>query len=70
MRRLSMKTVLILLTLLAFVGSAPIAMAAEKKAKEKQINCCVSGKCEKMTKKACTDTGGKVVKSCKACKPK
>jgi len=64
-----MKKVLILATLLAFVVSAPIAMAAEKPAKEKQINCCVDGKCEKMTKKACKEAKGKVVRDCKACKP-
>lgn len=65
-----MKKVLILLSLLAFVASAPIAMAAEKTAKEKQINCCVNGECKEMTKKACKEAKGKVVKDCKACKPK
>jgi hypothetical protein len=63
-----MKKVLILLSLLAFVASAPIAMAAGKKATEKKVNCCVNGKVEKMTSKACTDAGGKVVKNKKACK--
>jgi hypothetical protein len=60
-----MKKFLILFALLAFVVAGPMAIAAEKK-----VNCCVDGKLEKLTKAACKDAGGKVVKSAKQCKPK
>lgn len=61
-----MKKLFIMIAVLAFMVSAPFAMAK----KESKVNCCVSGKCQKLTKAACKDAGGKVVKSCKSCKPK
>jgi len=62
-----MKRLIILLSLLAFVGAAPLAVAASKT--DSKINCCIEGKCEKLTKKACKEAKGKVVSSCKKCKP-
>ncbi len=70
-----MRNFFLLLTLLAFVATAPLAMAQAKKEKpmkeEKKITCCVEGKCEEgMTKAECKKAKGKVVKDCKKCKPK
>ena len=39
-----MKKFFLLLTVMAFMVAAPLAMA-----KEDKINCCVKGKCSKMT---------------------
>jgi hypothetical protein len=58
-----MKKLLILFAVLAFVSAGPVAMAAKK------VNCCVSGKIEKVTKAECKKAGGKVVTSAKQCKP-
>jgi len=60
-----MKKLFVIMTLMAFVVAAPLAMAAKE---AKQINCCVKGKCEQMTKADCKKAKGKVVKSCKSCK--
>lgn len=59
-----MKKLFVILTLLAFAGAVPAAMAAEK-----QINCCVKGKVQKLSQKDCKAAGGKAVKSAKECKP-
>jgi hypothetical protein len=59
-----MKKLLVVTTLMAFMVAAPLAMAKE----EKQINCCIKGKCEQMTKTDCKKAKGKVVKNCKYCK--
>jgi hypothetical protein len=66
-RRFWMKKFLVIVALLAFAGAVPMAMAAEKKAKE--VNCCVKGKVEKLSKADCKKAKGKVVKSAKQCKP-
>ncbi|MGB6064620.1 MAG: hypothetical protein WBG50_07405 [Desulfomonilaceae bacterium] len=57
-----MKKFFMLLTLMAFMAAAPLAMAAKK------VDCCVNGNCQKMTKAECKKAEGKVVKSCKKCK--
>jgi hypothetical protein len=69
-----MRKLLLLLTLLAFVATAPLAMAQATKEKpkkeEKKITCCIKGKCEEgMTKAECKKEKGKVVKDCSKCKP-
>ena len=62
-----MKKLFIMIAVLAFMVSAPFAIAK----KAPKVNCCVNGKCEKVASKAaCKSAGGKVVKSCKSCKPK
>ena len=58
-----MKKVLALLILAAFMVAAPLAMA-----KEEKVNCCVKGKCSKMTTAKCDKAMGDVVKNCKDCK--
>jgi len=58
-----MKKVLALLILAAFVVAAPLAMA-----KEEKVNCCVKGKCSKMTTAKCDKAKGDVVTNCKDCK--
>ncbi len=58
-----MKKVLILSILAAFLMAAPVAIA-----KETKINCCVKGKCSKMTTAKCDKVKGDVVKDCKDCK--
>ena len=58
-----MKKFFLLLTLMAFMLAAPLAMAADV-----DINCCVKGDCKKMTKAECKKAQGKVVKDCKSCK--
>ncbi|HMK35814.1 MAG TPA: hypothetical protein VK463_12150 [Desulfomonilaceae bacterium] len=64
-----MKTLVLLLTLMAFVAAAPLAMA-EKEAKkaDPKINCCIKGKCSKMTKANCDKKKGMEVVDCKDCK--
>jgi hypothetical protein len=70
-----MRKLLLLLTLLAFVASAPLAVAQEKTKKEKpkKISCCVKGKCKSMTAENCDKRQGKVFElmdNCKReCKP-
>jgi hypothetical protein len=59
-----MKKFFLLLTVMAFMVAAPLAMAADK-----DINCCIKGDCKKMTKAECKKEKGKVVKDCKDCKP-
>ena len=59
-----MKRLLACIALLAFMMAAPFAFAAEKPL----INCCIKGKCEKMTKADCQKSKGKVVRDCKRCK--
>jgi hypothetical protein len=58
-----MKKFFLLLTVVAFMLTAPLAMA-----KEEKINCCVKGKCSKMTEAKCKAAKGDVVTSCKDCK--
>ena len=58
-----MKRVLVLLILAAFMVAAPLAMA-----KEEKVNCCVKGKCSKMTTAKCNKAKGEAVMDCKACK--
>lgn len=58
-----MKKFFLLLTMMAFMVAAPLAMA-----KEAKINCCVKGKCSKMTTAKCDKAKGDVVKDCKDCK--
>jgi hypothetical protein len=59
-----MKKFFLLLSLMAFMLAAPLAMAA----KEEKVNCCVKGKCSKMTTAKCDKAKGEVVKDCKDCK--
>jgi len=47
----------------AFMVAAPLAMA-----KAEKVNCCVKGKCSKMTTAKCDKAMGDVVKNCKDCK--
>lgn len=63
-----MKKFWILMVLAAFLMAAPVAQVAFAKKGASKVNCCVKGKCSKMTKADCTKANGKVVKSCKACK--
>jgi hypothetical protein len=70
-----MKRVVIFLTLAAFIIAVPLAMAqgqVDKPASgkpEKEISCCVKGKCQSVKAEAdCAKLGGKVVKDCKDCK--
>jgi anti-sigma-K factor RskA len=70
-----MKTLLVVLTLVAFALAAPLAMAqgqapaAKPGEKPMVINCCKDGKCSQVKAEAdCTKGGGKVVKDCKDCK--
>jgi hypothetical protein len=58
-----MKKVLALLILAAFMVAAPLAMA-----KEEKVNCCVKGKCSKMTAAKCDKAKGEAVIDCKECK--
>jgi hypothetical protein len=58
-----MKKFFVLLSLMAFMVAAPLAMA-----KEAKIHCCVKGKCSKMTAAKCDKAKGQVVKTCKECK--
>ncbi len=58
-----MKKVLSLSILVAFMLAAPLAMA-----KETKVNCCVNGKCSKLTKAKCDKAKGGVVNDCKNCK--
>jgi hypothetical protein len=77
-RRLQMKRLFILLTLAAFVLSAPFVMAQTDTAapgakatpeKSAKINCCNKGQCKQVGSELdCTKDGGKVVKDCKECK--
>lgn len=65
-----MKKFMLFFVLLAFMVAAPMAMAKEDpKKKEPKINCCVKGKCKKMTKQACEKNKGLEVIDCKDCKP-
>jgi len=59
-----MKKVFGLLIFVAFMVAAPLAMA-----KENKVNCCVKGKCSKMTDAKCDKAKGEVVKNCKDCNP-
>lgn len=68
-----MKKVLYMLTLAAFLISAPLAMAAGETGTAPKmgtsVNCCVKGKCQQVKSEAdCAKAGGKVVKDCKDCK--
>jgi hypothetical protein len=64
-----MKRLVLLLTLMAFAVAAPLAMAQkEMKKAESKINCCIKGKCSKMTKANCEKKKGQEVQDCKECK--
>jgi len=73
-----MRTFVYVLTLVAFLLSAPLAMAAQDTpaagkpagaAAKPSVNCCIKGECKKVGSEAdCTKGGGKVVKDCKDCK--
>jgi hypothetical protein len=64
-----MKKFVLLLTLIAFVAVAPLAMAEkETKQAEPKISCCIKGKCSKMTKANCEKKKGQEVQDCKDCK--
>jgi len=68
-RRFWMRKLLVIVALLAFAGAVPMAMAAEKKAAPKEVNCCVKGEVKKLTKADCKKAKGKVVKKAEQCKP-
>ena len=63
-----MKRLFMLMSLVAFIMAAPLAMAKD----EPQINCCIKekgkSKCEQMTKSECKKAKGKRVTDCKKCK--
>ena len=62
-----MKKFMILVTLMAFFVSAPLAMAqTSTKKSAKKIKCCVKGDCKQVTKAECKKLGGS--KGCKRCK--
>ncbi len=73
-----MRNFFYLLTLVVFLISAPLAMAAETGAPagkapgastKPSINCCAKGQCKQVgSEMDCTKAGGKVVKECKECK--
>jgi hypothetical protein len=65
-----MRKLVMVISLLAFVAAAPMAMAAEKPSKAEKVACCHGkGKCDnKHTKTVCEKEGGKVVMDCKDCK--
>ncbi len=64
-----MKKFMILVTLMAFFVSAPLAMAqhSSKKAAPK-VKCCVKGECKQVTKAECKKEKGKVLRDCKKCR--
>ncbi len=55
-----MKKFMILVTLMAFFVSAPLAMAKKETTKYK---CCVNGECKDLTKKECKKQKGKYIKA-------
>jgi len=59
-----MKRIILLVMLAAFLVTGSGSFAKE----DFMINCCLGGKCEKMTKAACKDFKGTVVKDCRECK--
>lgn len=66
-----MKKVLVFLSLVAFLFSAPMVMAQTTKPAKKEapkIKCCVKGECKEMTKAECKKAKGKVLKDCAKCK--
>ena len=71
-----MKNFFYLLTLVVFLISAPLAMAADEPlgkapaaGAKPSINCCNKGQCKQVgSEMDCTKDGGKVVKECKECK--
>ncbi len=64
-----MKKLVVVMALLAFVAAAPVAMGADKAAKDVKVACCHDGKCDKHhTKAECEKERGKVVKDCSECK--
>ncbi len=64
-----MKKLVLLLTLMAFMAAAPLAMAQKETKKDPKINCCIKGKCSKLTKASCEKKKGQEVQDCKDCKP-
>jgi hypothetical protein len=63
-----MKKFMILVTLMAFFVSAPLAMAQSgTKKPEAKVKCCVKGECKDLTKADCKKQG-KQIKDCKKCK--
>ncbi len=71
-----MKKFFYLLTLVVFLISAPLAMAADQPlgkapaaGTKSSISCCNKGQCKQVgSEMECTKDGGKVVKDCKECK--
>lgn len=67
-----MKKIVVVMAVMAFLMMSTLALAqgaaGTGKKPAKEIWCCIDGtKCEKMTKEACKDAGGKQVASCKKC---
>jgi hypothetical protein len=59
-----MKKFMILVTLMAFFVSAPLAMAQHSSKKEAtKYKCCVKGECKDLTKKECKKQKGKYIKA-------
>jgi len=73
-----MRNFVYLLTLVVFLISAPLAMAAQDTpaagkapvaAEKPSVNCCNKGQCKQVGSEAdCAKDGGKIVKDCKECK--
>jgi hypothetical protein len=65
-----MKKFMILVTLMAFFVSAPLAMAetsSKKSTTANKVKCCVKGECKQLTKAECKKQG-KQIRDCKKCK--
>jgi hypothetical protein len=73
-----MRNFVYLLTLVVFLISAPLAMAAQDTpagakaagaADKPSVNCCVKGQCKQVgSEMDCAKDGGKIIKECKECK--
>jgi hypothetical protein len=64
-----MKKLMILVTVMAFFVSAPLAMAqTATKKPEAKVKCCVKSECKELTKADCKKQQGKQIKDCKKCK--
>ena len=65
-----MKKFMILVTLMAFFVSAPLAMAesgGKKASTASKVKCCVKSECKELTKAECKKQG-KQIRDCKKCK--
>ncbi len=55
-------------SVMAMAWLIPPATQAQRPPDTEVVNCCAkTGKCEKMTHKACMNAGGKVVENCDKC---